>query len=118
MLSKDCSEARTSPRFGESRETGPGSLTNAALCVRVDSARSRVLVDGSDGLWFSGTAYTGEGELYCPMEDLELTGLRYSYGAYIAFAGLTLDRTYICLENDYSAKNAGGQGWITTLGTL
>ena len=39
------------------------------------------------------------------MEDLELNGLVYSYGAYIAFAGLTLGRRDICLEIDYSAKN-------------
>ena len=52
------------------------------------------------------------------MEDLELTGLVYSYGAYIAFAGLTLGRRDICLEIDYSAKNAGDHEWVASLGTL
>ena len=115
MLSKDCSESGTSPRIGESRETGP---TNAALCVRVDSARSRVLVDGTSGVWFSGISTSGGWELYGPVEDLELTGLVYSPGPYIAFAGLTLGRRDICLEIDYSAENASNHEGVASLGTL
>ena len=52
------------------------------------------------------------------MEDLELSGLVYSYGAYIAFAGQALGRKDNCLVTKDSAEKAGGNGFVTTLGKL
>ena len=75
-------------------------------------------MDGTSGVWFSGASTSGGWELYGPVEDLELTGLVWSHGAYIPFAGLTLGRRDICLEIDYSAKNAGDHEWVASLGIL
>ena len=52
------------------------------------------------------------------MEDLELTGLLYSFSPYIAFAGQTLGRRDTCLVTKDLAKKAGGNGFVTTLGKL